>query len=191
MPQLAKEENSAGSGKLDRPAALLGVFRTFLVISLGAPISLFVYNSFDSGIHFPVISFLYPSIWVSGFSLDVWTTYRFYAADSENFSVKESNVVFSGLVRRFGFAKGLVAQLAIVEIPVAIILVTLMYPVYQTFTGHDSNDIAVVLNSPVSLLSYLPASLCLFGAIHMIDAFVNLNMEREEKNRSSINSGTR
>ncbi|MER3448173.1 MAG: hypothetical protein C4291_15740 [Candidatus Dadabacteria bacterium] len=175
---------------MDRRAALR-VFRTFLVILLGAPTSFFVYDSFDSGVLFPSVSFLYLSIWTIGFSLDVWTTYRFYTADRENFSVNEANAIFSGLVSRFGFTKGLVAQLAIVEVPAAIILVVLMYPMYQTFTGYDSNGIAAVLNAPVSLLSYLPAAFCLFGVIHTIDAFVNLNIEREEKNRSRINSGIR
>ncbi|AFU58898.1 hypothetical protein Ngar_c19660 [Candidatus Nitrososphaera gargensis Ga9.2] len=121
----------------------------------------------------------------------MWTTYRFYAADRVNFSVNETNAVFSGLVRRFGFAKGLAVQLAIIEIPTAMVLVVLLYHVYYAFTEHYSNGVVAVLNSPVSLLSYLPAALCLFGVIHMIDAFVNLNMEREEKNRSGINSGTR
>lgn len=179
MPQLAKNESRSGSPKLDRLAALLRVFRTFMVISLGAPISFFVYDSFDSGVHFPFTSFLYLSIWATGFSLDVWTTHRFYAADRENFSVNESNAVFSRLVRRFGFTKGLAMQLAIVEVPAAAVLAVLLYPAYYAFTEHDSNGIAAVLNLSV-LLSRLPAALCLFGVIHMIDAFVNLNVERKE-----------
>jgi hypothetical protein len=171
---------------LDRQAALLRVFRTFLVVSLGAPISFFVYDSFNSGVHFSPIPFLYLSIWATGFSFDVWTTYRFYSADRENFSVNESNAVFSRLVRRFGFTKGLAVQLAVIEIPAAIVLAVLMYPVHQTFNGHDViDDVAGVLNLPASSLSYLPAALCLFGVIHMIDAFVNLNVERKE-NRSRV-----
>lgn len=157
------------------------MFRTFLVISLGAPISFFVYDSFNSGVHFSPISFLYLSIWASGFSLDLWTTYRFYVADRVNFSVNETNAVFSRLVRRFGFTKGLAMQLAIVEVPAAMVLAVLLHPVYHAFTEYDSNDIAAVLNLSASLLSYLPAALCLFGVIHMIDGFVNLNVERKEK----------
>lgn len=156
------------------------MFRTFLVISLGAPISFSVYDSFDLGIHWPFIFFLYLSIWATGFSLDVWTTYRFYATDTENFSVNESNAVFSKLVRRFGFTKGLAMQLVIVEIPAAMVLTVLLYPVHYAFTEYDSNGIAAILNLSVSSLSYLPAALCLFGVIHMIDAFVNLNIERQE-----------
>jgi hypothetical protein len=159
------------------------VFRTFLIISLGAPVSFFVYDSFNSGVLFSFISFLYLSIWATGFSLDVWTTHRFYAMDRENFSVNESNAVFSGLVRRFGFTKGLAMQLVIVEIPTALVLGALMYPVYHAFIEYDSNGIAAVLNLPASSLSYLPAALCLFGVIHTIDAFVNLNVERKENQR--------
>lgn len=168
---------------MGRQAALPRVFRTFLVISLGAPTSFFVYDSFDSGVHFSPMSILYLSIWASGFSLDVWTTYRFYSADRENFSVNEANAVFSRLVRKFGFTKGLVVQLVIVEIPAAMILAVLMY---HMFTEYNANGVAAVLNLPASSLSYLPASLCLFGVIHMIDAFVNLNVEREEKDRGRI-----
>jgi hypothetical protein len=184
MLQLVKDENSSGSGKLGRQAALR-VFRTFLVISLGAPTSFFVYDSFDSDNHFPFISFLYLSIWVTGFSFDVWTTYWFYSADRENFSVNEANAVFSRLVRRFGFMKGLGVQLVIVEIPAAMMLAVLMN---HMFTEYHSKGAAAVLNLLASSLSYLPAALCLFGVIHMIDAFVNLNVEREEKNRGRISS---
>lgn len=151
----------------------------------------FIYDNSTSGVLFSFTSFLFLSIWTSGLSLDVWTTYRFYAADRVNFSVNESNAVFSGLVRRLGFTKGLTAQLAVVEIPAASVLAVLMYPVYYAFTEHDSDGTAAVLNLSSSSLLYLPAALCLFGVIHMIDAFVNLNMEREEKNRSGINSRTR
>jgi hypothetical protein len=168
---------------LDRAAALR-IFRTFLLISLGTPIVFFIYEGSSSGILFSFTGFLYLSIWASGFSLDVWTTYRFYAADRENFSVNESNAVFSGLVRRFGFTKGLAVQLAIIEIPTAMVFAVLLYPVYYAFTEHDSNGIAAVLNLSVSL-SCLPAALCLFGVIHMIDAFVNLNVERKE-NQSRV-----
>lgn len=164
---------------MDRPTALLRVFRTFLVVSLGAPVTFYIYDNFSSDAHFPFISFLYLSIWVTGSSFDVWTTYRFYSADRENFSVNEANAIFSRLVRRFGFTKGLAMQLAIVEVPAAMVLAMLLYPVYYAFTEHDSNGIAAILNLSVSL-SYLPAALCLFGVIHMIDAFVNLNVERKE-----------
>ncbi|MEP0825296.1 MAG: hypothetical protein HRF40_07415 [Nitrososphaera sp.] len=167
---------------MSRPA-ILRVFRTFFLISLGAPITFFIYDNFNSGVHFPFVSFLYLSIWVTGFSFDVWTTYRFYSADRENFSANEANAVFSRLVRRFGFTKGLGVQLVIVEVPVAMMLAVLMY---HMFTEYNANGVAAVLNLPASSLSYLPAALCLFGVIHMIDAFVNLNVEREDKNRGRI-----
>jgi len=113
-----RDENSLDPGRLDSGAALR-IFRTFLLISLGTPIVFFIYEGSSSGILFSFTGFLYLSIWASGFSLDVWTTYSFYAADRENFSVNESNAVFSGLVRRFGFTKGLAVQLAIIEMSTA------------------------------------------------------------------------
>lgn len=170
---------------MSRPA-ILRVFRTFLLISLGTPIVFFVYDSFSSGVLFSFISLIHISIWAVGFSLDVWTTHRFFAADRENFSVNESNAIFSRLAGRFGFSKGLAMHLAAIEIPAAVVLAVLMYPVYHhTFTKYDPSSIAADLNLSASSLSYLPAALCLFGVIHMIDAIVNLNMERKE-NQSGI-----
>lgn len=163
---------------MSRPTALR-IFRTFLVISLGTPIIFFLYDSLGSG-PFSFVSLIYLSLWAVGFSLDVWTTHRFYAADRPNFSVNESNAVFSKFVERFGFTKGLAMQLVIIEIPAALVLVALMHPVYHMFTESDSKGFVDGLNLSASSLYYLPAALCLFGVIHMIDAFVNLNMEREE-----------
>ncbi|AIC15170.1 hypothetical protein NWT39_04710 [Nitrososphaera viennensis] len=156
-----------------------------MAISLGAPIVFFIYDSSTSGVLFSFTSFLFLSIWASGFSLDVWTTYKFYAADRGNFSVNETNAVFSRLVEQFGFRKGLAVQLVLVEIPAAMVLAVLLYPVYHTFTEYGSTGIVAVLNLSVSSLSYLPAALCLFGVVHMIDAFVNLNVERKE-NQSRV-----
>lgn len=175
-----KDENSSGPSKLSRSAALRA-FRTFLLISLGTPIVFFVHDSFGLGVPFSFVSFIYLSIWAVGFSLDVWTTHRFFAADRENFSVNESNAIFSRLVGRFGFTKGLAVHLAAIEIPAAVVLAVLMYPVYHhTFTKYDPSGIAADLNLSASSFSYLPAALCLFGVIHMIDAIVNLNVERKE-----------
>ncbi len=140
----------------------------------------FVYDIFGSGVPFSFVSFIYLSTWAVGFSLDVWTTHRFYTDDRQNFSVNESNAVFSKLVERFGFTKGLVVQLVVIEIPAALILVVLMHPIFHTFTESDSNGIVANLILSAQSLYYLPVALCLFGVIHMIDGFVNLKVEREE-----------
>ena len=145
----------------------------------------FVYDSLGSGVPFYFVGFIYLSTWAAGFSLDVWTTHRFYADDRPNFSVNESNAIFSKLVERFGFTKGLAVQLVVIEIPAALVLVALMHPIFYTFTEYDSNGIVANLILSASSLYYLPVALCLFGLIHMIDGFVNLDMEREE-NRCRI-----
>lgn len=178
-PLQPRDENRLGPSRLNRQAALR-VFRTFFIISLGTPIVFFVYDSFGSGIPFSIVGLIFLATWISGFSLDVWTTHRFYTDDRQNFSVNESNAVFSKLVERFGFTKGLAVQLVVIEIPAALILVVLMHPIFHTFTESDSNGIVTNLILSASSLYYLPVALCLFGVIHMIDGFVNLDMEREK-----------
>jgi len=116
-------------------------------------------------------SIAYFFLWVGGVAADFYTTYRFYRENPANFAREETSGYMKRLYRRFGFKAGLIAFLALVEIPVALVI---------SFTLIPASARVFRLPQPEAL-ACLSSGLAFLGIGHVAAAAWNYRRELEER----------
>lgn len=103
-------------------------------------------------------------------ALDFYTTYRFYSRDPGNFEKNETSSYMRWLYRVLGFRAGLIAFLALVELPVAMIVSFVLIPASASVFG---------LPRPKAL-ACLASGLAFHGLMHLSASVWNIYWERRE-----------
>jgi len=102
---------------------------------------------------------------------DFYTTHRFYRENPANFASEETSGYMRRLYRHFGFKASLIAFLAFVEVPVALIISFALIPAS-----------ARVFSLPrIEALACLSSGLAFLGIGHLAAAAWNYRRELEEK----------
>jgi len=119
---------------------------------------------------YPPVTGAYPFLWASGIFSDFYTTYRFYRMDPEGFERNESSGYMRALYKLFGFRAGLVAFLALVELPVGLVISLLLVPASAAAFNLPRPEAPVCLSSGFAFL----------GVTHLAAAAWNLILEEED-----------
>jgi hypothetical protein len=119
----------------------------------------------------PALASAFFLIWAVGFSLDLYSTWRFYAEDKGEFEVKERSLFMRWLNRKLGFGRALLAFTLFVEAPVALFLSFVCVPV--------SAELVDV--KPPGLQTCVAVGLAIYGLIHLYAAANNFAIEFTEE----------
>lgn len=115
----------------------------------------------------PMALSFYIILWVTGLSLDVYSTWRFYKDDPGRFHLREASLVLKRFYRSLGFWRGVAATILLMDGLAVLLLSIVCIPVAARVTGVD-----------VGCWSWNVASaMALAGLIHLLGATYNLSVE--------------
>jgi len=134
----------------------------FALVSVSTPLFIFL------SVLFPELRVFLVAFWLMAFMSDLYSTYRFYREDPDQFKYRERNRIFSLLAENLDFRKASIVFPLLFEVPMIFFFAFLLLQIVYTYMFNSSTA------DPSACLA---ASFAVSGVGHVQAALSNFRLK--------------